>query len=189
MKLEIGPGKRRQPGFTTVDVDPAADVDHVCDAVDRLPFEDGTFELVFASHILEHIPWYQSELALAEWARVLAPGGVLEVRVPNGLKIAKAFVAAEEGGLGKAQYKDDGWWRLNEGKDPCRWAAGRTFTYGDGKGELNHPNWHRALFSPRYLQLLLKKAGLKDVRMLKLPQERRGPSHGFIDMGARGTKT
>jgi SAM-dependent methyltransferase len=188
-KLEIGPGKKRQPGFTTVDVSKGADVDYVCNASGKvpMPFPDNHFEWVFASHILEHIPWYETEIALKEWVRVLKPGGTLEVRVPNGYKIAKAVVDFEEKGDASGM-KEDGWYRNNEHRSPYLWGAGRIFTYGDGKGNVNHPNWHRALFTPKYLMGLFKAQGLKKIRMLNLPKEARGPSHGWIDMGAVGVK-
>lgn len=48
---------------------------------DRLPFRDGSFEGLFAGEILEHLP--DPERALAEWSRVLKPGGVLIVTTPN----------------------------------------------------------------------------------------------------------
>jgi ubiquinone/menaquinone biosynthesis C-methylase UbiE len=46
----------------------------VADA-ERLPFEDGSFDLVFGHAVLHHIP--HLERAFAEIARVLAPGGTL----------------------------------------------------------------------------------------------------------------
>ena len=62
-------------------------MDYVYDAGKPLPFEDNTFDLVYASHVLEHIPWYKVEEVVKEWVRILKPGGVLEVWVPDGLKI------------------------------------------------------------------------------------------------------
>jgi SAM-dependent methyltransferase len=47
---------------------------------DPLPFADESFDLVIASHVLEHLE--QAEWALQEWYRVLAPGGVLILGVP-----------------------------------------------------------------------------------------------------------
>ncbi len=46
-----------------------------------LPFENGTFDRVIASEVLEHIP--DDELAMAELARVLRPGGTMAVTVPR----------------------------------------------------------------------------------------------------------
>lgn len=47
----------------------------------KLPFPDGHFDLVVAAEILEHI--VDDELAMAELARVLRPGGTAAVTVPR----------------------------------------------------------------------------------------------------------
>ena len=81
----------------------------------------------------------------------------------------------------------DGWYRFNEDRDPCVWAAGRIFTYGDGEGTLGDPNLHLALFSPRYLGKCLVNAGFRDV----VEQDRtkvRGYDHGWINLGFRAIK-
>jgi SAM-dependent methyltransferase len=46
----------------------------------RLPFGDGAFDLIFASHVLEHIE--DDNAAIAEIARVLRSGGVAILPVP-----------------------------------------------------------------------------------------------------------
>jgi len=61
------------------------------------------------------------------------------------------------------------------------------WTTADGSGNINDPNWHRALFSPRYLQTTLQQAGLIDV----VPMDRsevRGYDHGWINLGMKGFK-
>ena len=54
----------------------------VCAAGDAtaMPFADGSFDVVIASEVLEHIPADQA--ALREITRVLAPGGTVAVTVP-----------------------------------------------------------------------------------------------------------
>jgi SAM-dependent methyltransferase len=49
--------------------------------VQRLPFADASFDAVLASHVMEHLP--QPELAMAEVARVLRPGGRFLLLTPN----------------------------------------------------------------------------------------------------------
>jgi SAM-dependent methyltransferase len=184
-RLEIGPGSRRLDDFETLNCMFGRHIDYVWDAARPLPFPSGTFTLIYASHVLEHFAWYQTADILREWTRVLAPGGALEVWVPDGLKICQAFVDAETQGLDPLEA--DPWTRFNDGRDPCVWASGRVFTYGDGRGTLNDPNWHRALFSARYLQALMAKAGLVAIEVLDR-REVRGYDHGWINLGMRGRK-
>ena len=56
--------------------------DAVCAAGDAtaMPFPDGSFDVVIAAEVLEHIPADQA--ALREISRVLAPGGTAAVTVP-----------------------------------------------------------------------------------------------------------
>lgn len=183
--LEIGPGVNHIKGFETVNVVWTDGVDYVADASKKLPFKDGTYDIVYASHILEHIPWYQLDATLKEWVRVLNSGGFLEVWVPNGLLIAKTFVEAEEGM--QHNIHKDGWYKFNSEGDACVWANGRLFSYGDGTGNKLDPNWHLATFSPRYLEKLFIKAGLKNVQFMN-KNEVRGYDHGWINLGIKGQK-
>ena len=184
-RLEIGPGEKRIDGFETLCILPGPHVDHVADATKTLPFADESFDLIYASHVLEHVSWYQLDAVLAEWVRILKTDGWFEVWVPDGVKICKAFVDAEMNG--DCYIEKDGWYRFNREKDPCKWASGRIFSYGDGTGRPDSPNWHRAVFSLRYLKQLLETAGLDDVQEMDHSQVR-GHDHGWINLGMKGRK-
>ena len=49
--------------------------------LEALPFEEASFDLLFCSHVLEHVE--NDRLAIAEMFRVLSPGGVAYVMVPT----------------------------------------------------------------------------------------------------------
>jgi SAM-dependent methyltransferase len=53
----------------------------LCGDATRLPFANGSFDIVIASEVMEHIR--ADEAALAEFLRVLKPGGRLAVSVPR----------------------------------------------------------------------------------------------------------
>jgi SAM-dependent methyltransferase len=59
-----------------------------------IPFPDGTFDVVYHSHMLEHIPEEQAPAFLRECRRVLKPRGVLRVVVPDLERIVAHYVAA-----------------------------------------------------------------------------------------------
>jgi predicted SAM-dependent methyltransferase len=82
-RLHIG-GKEAKAGWEILDVRPAPHVDHVGDAASLRQFADATFSEIYASHVLEHF-CYLNELCpvLIEWHRVLQPGGVLRISVPD----------------------------------------------------------------------------------------------------------
>lgn len=183
-KLEIGPGTSRINGFETLNIINSNSTDYILDASMKLPFTSNTFEIVYASHILEHIPWYKTRDVLVEWKRIIKPEGWIEIWVPDGLKIAKAFVEAEKG---NDYLHEDGWFKFNNSHDPCLWASGRIFTYGDGLGETNHPNWHRAIFSERYLIDVLAEIGFNNVTVMT-GNEVRGYDHKWINLGVKGQK-
>ena len=183
--LEIGPGPRRLRGFETLNIVSGRDVDYVWDASRQLPFGVGTFEVIYCSHTLEHVPWYLTEQTLQEWVRVLAPEGRLEVWVPDGLRLCQALVYYELEGENRMHL--DGWARFNEERNPYKWISGRIYAYGDGTGDPGSPNWHRALFTPKHLRQVMERAGLKDIRSLDRADVR-GHDHGWINMGMTGTK-
>jgi SAM-dependent methyltransferase len=89
-RLEIAPGLRpRLPLQDTVFLDlsaPALRALHARDAgtangvIGALPFRDHSFDLVCAMDIVEHVA--DDDAALAELARVAAPGAVLLISVP-----------------------------------------------------------------------------------------------------------
>jgi SAM-dependent methyltransferase len=59
-----------------------------------LPYPDGTFDVVIASEILEHVP--QDEEAIAELVRVLKDGGLLAVTVPRWLPERLCWLLSDE---------------------------------------------------------------------------------------------
>ena len=80
MKLDVGAGDDRLEGWTTVDLYVTADVEA---ASWDLPYEDGTIEEIRCVHMLEHLSTEEVFWTLAEFYRVLVPGGLVMVEVPD----------------------------------------------------------------------------------------------------------
>jgi len=82
MKLHLGCGKR-DFGSEWVHIDQSEFSHVVHQDVTNLPFEDDSCDLIYASHLLEYFDGVEVLKVLDEWNRVLKPGGVLRIAVPD----------------------------------------------------------------------------------------------------------
>lgn len=63
---------------TTVDIDPELEPDVVADVLD-LPFDEGSFDVVLAAQVLEHLPFDSFSRALRELSRVTRGPAILSL--------------------------------------------------------------------------------------------------------------
>lgn len=69
-----------------------------------IPFEANSFDLVYHSHVLEHFSKEDGDNFITECFRVLKPGGVLRIAIPDLERIVKKYLKFLEEGL---QRPDD----------------------------------------------------------------------------------
>jgi len=80
IRLNLGAGLDHQQGFVSVDAFGDPDVKHDLNKA-PYPWKDNTIDGIIAFHVFEHlIDWWP---AFTECARILKPGGSLEIRVPD----------------------------------------------------------------------------------------------------------
>ena len=95
LRLHVG-GVQPRAGWKILNVQAGPGVDFVGDCVDLGRFADGSVAEIYASHVLEHLG-YQSDLprTLKEFHRVLRPGGVARISVPDFERLCRLFLAAD----------------------------------------------------------------------------------------------
>ncbi len=81
LNLNLGAGGRDFPGYISVDISGAA-VNHDLGTF-PWPFETEAARHIVASHVLEHFDRETGVLFLTECRRILAPGGLLSIAVPD----------------------------------------------------------------------------------------------------------
>ena len=111
MKLvNLGCGRTHHPAWINVDFVPSDPTVIRHDLRERLPFADGEIDAVYHAHVLEHLSLSDGSALLAECFRVLKPGGILRVGVPDLEDIAREYLrrleAAERGGPDAAHRYD-----------------------------------------------------------------------------------
>jgi len=91
VRLNIGCGKRILSGYLNIDVLPVEKVDldnqvpnyYKYNILEGLPFRDDSVDEILVDHVLEHFYPEQVYELLWDFHRVLKPGGILKIYVPN----------------------------------------------------------------------------------------------------------
>ena len=74
---------------------------------DKIELPDESCDVVFCSHVFEHIPHVKLPLVIAEINRVLKPGGVFRILTPDLARVARAYVESDEEFFKAAQSEDE----------------------------------------------------------------------------------
>lgn len=146
--VNLGCGKDYRAGYINVDINIVFKRDMWLDLRNPLPFRDTTVHGIFCSHTFEHFAHEQTLRLARECRRVLRPGGVLRVGVPDFVPAIEAYMA---GNLA---------WLRSEGR-----SAGRRFS----DHVLAQAN-HKLLFDYGYLEELLHDAGFAEVQRAQYGQ-------------------
>ena len=113
--LNLGCGVRFHPEWTNLDLRPSSQEVRAYDLREPLPFEDESFDVVYHSHLIEHLSKDEVVPFLRECSRVLIPGGILRVAIPDLEGIARAYLESLENALeGKAGSEHDYDWMMLE---------------------------------------------------------------------------
>jgi predicted SAM-dependent methyltransferase len=90
VRLNLGAGDKVVDGWTSVGL---AEHHDIRSDVRRLPLPDHYADEAMAIHVLEHLNRWDAPAALREWRRVLKPGGLLILELPDLLKCCKAVLS------------------------------------------------------------------------------------------------
>jgi len=142
LRLHLGCGGERKAGWVNIDLlgDP---VDVAWNLANPLPFDSGSVAAIFHEHLLEHLPFQAGDAFMQECFRVLAPGGILRVGVPDAGKLIRSYA-------GDREYLE----RLHPDR-PTALVAVQELFY-----------WHRhcAMFDTDTLGLFFRASGFPDPR-------------------------
>jgi len=139
-KINMGCGWRDfGPEWDHID---SGDYDHLdsFSITDLSNYEDDSVDLIYASHVVEYFDREEVPSLLTEWHRVLKPGGVLRIAVPNFRMIADLY---------------------SEGKYDLNYFVGLLY----GKMPMGAQTiYHKTVYDFQSICVVLQQAGFSDCR-------------------------
>jgi glycosyltransferase involved in cell wall biosynthesis/ADP-heptose:LPS heptosyltransferase len=143
MRLHLGCGNIKVPGFINVDIDPTLPAVDVVDDIRELNhFNKNSASLIYACHVLEHFANDKVLPVLRRWHEVLEPGGELRISVPDIDRIVTIY------------YKN---WKHFQTPPNTPWIG---LLYG---GQGDRYDFHKTGFNFTYLKYLLQQAGFTEI--------------------------
>ena len=109
--LNIGCGEHFHPAWMNLDLVPQHPSIVTHDVKKSLPFADRKFDAVYHSHVLEHLPIEVGQYCIGECFRVLKPGGVLRIVVPDLERIVELYLETHiRAWKGDPNAREDYYW-------------------------------------------------------------------------------
>lgn len=143
-RLNWGCGMHPTPGWLNSDLKQAPGIDISCDLRDGLPIEDDALDYVASNHALPMIAYPDLVPALGELRRVLRPGGVLRLILPD---LDRAIAAYLDG--------DRDYFMVPDEDEPT--------TSGKAIVHLLWYGWSVSMFTEEFTRGLLLRAGFRRV--------------------------
>jgi predicted SAM-dependent methyltransferase len=103
-KLQLGCGLIKKPGWVNTDIvsTPEARPDAILDLRRNLPFPDESCLEIYSNHVFEHLPYPSvANHVLKESLRILRPGGIFRVVVPDLDAFLKKYFEVNDSGYMK----------------------------------------------------------------------------------------
>jgi predicted SAM-dependent methyltransferase len=154
MKIEFGCGETpTKEGFKTCDIRNLPGIDFVCPSweIDHYVIENSVDE-IFSRHFFEHLTFQQGERQLEVWYKILKPGGVCEMMLPNmALHIQQWIERKTDREISHAMA---GFWGWQRGEFDDTWDV------------------HKSGYDKELLTNLVKRKGFVNIQSLARPMSK-----------------
>jgi len=126
----------------------------------RWKFASNSVDIVYASHLFEHLTLKSADLFLRESYRCLKPGGVIRIVVPDLYKISKKYVTDYESGNDRSS--EFIMWAINMHREG---QYGNPSTFRKLILEWQgYPHQHKFMYDEKSLSAIFTKHGFADLR-------------------------
>ena len=92
LKLHLGCGNAHIDGYVNIDIRYLPSVDKVDNIKFLRSYAKNSVDVIYASHVLEHVGRWEYTAVLQRWFDLLKSGGVLRLAIPDFEAIAKYYL-------------------------------------------------------------------------------------------------
>jgi predicted SAM-dependent methyltransferase len=93
--VNLGSGRNTGKEFINVDAQTLPEIHYISDITDLRMFRDNSVDMLYACHVVEHIPRSKLLYTLQEWRRVLKPNGLFRFAVPDFDQLLRVYNATD----------------------------------------------------------------------------------------------
>jgi predicted SAM-dependent methyltransferase len=126
----------------------------------RWPYKDNSIDIVYASHLFEHLTLKGSSFFLKESFRTLKPDGIIRIVVPDLYQIAKKYIESYETDIDGDPTKFI-MWAINMHREGQYGDVG--FLKGIALEWQGYPHQHKFMYDEKSLNLVLKNSGFVEL--------------------------
>jgi predicted SAM-dependent methyltransferase len=183
--LNVGPGPNVDVRFVNVDWHWRPVIDVCLDIANGIGFPDRRFDGIFTEHCLEHVSFQQCVRVIEDFFRVLVPGGILRIIVPDGELYLDLYHSWKRGDRTSFPYVDP------QGRRDYEEDSRYGFTPMMAVNRIFRGYEHRFAWDFETLQRVLSHAGFNEIRrvvfregndpMLLIDSEVRRPQSLYVE--------
>lgn len=176
-RLNWGCGQYGEPGWINSDIKDGPGIDISADILKGLPLEDGFLDYAVSIHALPEIPYPDIVPVMHELRRVLKPGGVLRLALPDLDKNIQAYLRGDRTYFCPPDSESGPEFMGIPDEDIS--SLGGKFIV-----QLIWYGYVRTLFTADFIEELLLKSGFREVHHCAY-RETRSPYVGIIELDNR----
>ena len=149
----------------------------------RWPYAEGTLDVVYGSHVFEHLSMSKARHFLDQAMRVLRPGGIIRLVVPDLYHAAKDYAAGfETGDPGAAEHFLA---LLNLHREGA-YAPTRGLLYRLTHWAQDWPHQHKYMYDASNLRALMAEHGIRDIVQSRYAESTLIPEIAEVENTAEG---